>query len=125
MKFASIIDKTYELTDTIKQSETYLSYLDYEKKVLEDDSLKQLLIVFHKNKAKFEESYEYKDYYPGIDEIKMNYQQSKMELMNHQLFKSFQIYEKKVNLYITEIEHKLKEVVNIKDKHGKINVNFL
>ncbi|QVK18941.1 YlbF family regulator [Mycoplasmatota bacterium] len=124
MNYTEIIEKTYALVDTIKTSNPYLLYIEYEKKVLDDNELKKLLSVFQENKVAFEEVYKYKSYYPNFDEIKKQYQQSKIDLMNHELFKTYKRYEKEIDLYINEIEFKLKRIVNIKEKHEKINMNF-
>lgn len=124
LNYTEIIEKTYDLVDTIKTSNPYLLYIEYEKKVLNDNELKKRLSMFQKNKQTFEEAYQYKSYYPNFEDVKSRYQQSKIDLMNHELFKSYKMYEKEIDLYINEIELKLKEIVNIKEKHGKINVNF-
>lgn len=124
MNYTEIFEKTYALVDAIKTSNPYIFYIEYENIVLNDNELKKLLSEFKKNKKIFEQAYQYKSYYPHFEHIQNQYQQSKINLMNHTLFKSYKIYEKEFDLLIDEIEFKLKKVVNIKEKHGKININL-
>jgi len=86
LKYTEIIEKTYELVETIKTSKPYLSYIEYESKVLNDNEFKEIFIEFQKNKELFEEAYPYKSYYPNFDEVKSNYQQSKIKLMKNELY---------------------------------------
>ncbi len=125
MNFTKIIVKTYELVDVIKKSDTYKNYLSYEFEVLNNKDLKQLLSEFKIKKEKFEEAYKHKDYYPEIDKIKDEYQSIKINLMNNSIFKSYKASEKELDFYINEIENKLKQVVNLKEKHDKSNIRLI
>ncbi len=122
MNYSEVIDKTYELIDTIKSSEIYINYLNYEDLVLHDDEVKKLLDTFNEIKTSFNDAYQYKAFYPDFNELKTKYQQAKIALMSNKLFKSFKLYEKQIENYLTEIEFRIKAVVNIKNKHGSINL---
>ncbi len=122
LNYTDIYEATYKLTDTIKNSPLYHTYKEYELKVMESDEIKKLLKTFHNYKEQFEEAYKYKDYHPDFAEIKKNYQRAKMNLMDNELFKTYKKYEKQLDSYLEEIEFRLKEIVNIKEKHGKINL---
>ncbi len=124
LQYVKLIEKTYEVVEAIKTSELYHSYKEYEHKVLNDNCLQEILDDFQDKKHQFEEAYQYKAYYPKYNKIKREYQQSKIKLMHHDLFREFKIYEKELDAYIYEIELRLKNVLNIKEKHGKININF-
>lgn len=124
MNISMIIEKTYELIDTIKISDSYKAYSLYEKKVLSDNNLRQLLLEFQNKKEKFEDAYKYKDYYPDYNKIKDDYQQIKISLMNNQIFKTYKSSEKELDLYINEIEYQLKQIVNLEEKHGKPNIRL-
>lgn len=120
MDYKGIIEKTYELVDTIKNSEEYKSYLEYEKLVLNDKTTQELIKTFNYWKEKYIEASNYTTYYPGFSDIKKHFQEAKLALMNIDLFKTYKIYEKQITTYINEIEFRIKEVLNIKEKHGKI-----
>ena len=120
MNYTEIIDKTYELVEDIKRSEIFLMYIKYKKLVESDKELNKILIKFKSAKEKFAEVYEYRNYYKGFEDIKKDYQKSKIELMNNKLYKNYKLYEKKVESYLNEIEFQLKKVVRIKEKHSKI-----
>lgn len=120
MNYTEIIEKTYELVDAIKQSGEYKDYIFYAKKVEKDNELKLLLAEYHKARDEFEQALKYKDYYPNFDIVKKRLQELKLKLVNHGLFKQYKQAEKRLEQHLNEIEYRLKQLVNIKEKHGKI-----
>ena len=116
-----------------KKQEIVLKFTDSEyielKKLSDRSNLSieevlKLLNNFHKCKSEFEEAYKYKDYYPNFVQVKNRYQEAKVRLMEHELFKNYKSAEQKLEDYLMEIEMRLKAVVNIREKHGKINIRL-
>jgi len=120
MNYTEIIEKTYELIDTIKQSEDYKEFLHYAKEAEKDHDLKLLLAEYHRVHDEFEQALKYKDYYPDFEKIRARLQELKLKVVNYPLFKQYKQAEKRLVTYLDEIEYRLKQLVNIKEKHGKI-----
>lgn len=121
----TIYQKAYELAKDIKNSDEFKKYLNLEKEFLNNRKCQELLNNFQTQKQKYEEATSYGSYYPGLDKIRSDYQKSKIELMNDNLFKEYKNAEKTIDLIISEIERELKALVNIKDKHGKSMIKHL
>lgn len=119
MKYTEIIEKTYEIIDEIKKNEIYQNYHKYKNLIDTDEELGELLKKFNSAKEKFSENYRFRAYDKSFDKVKNVYQEAKINLMNNKLFKNYKLYEKKVETYLNEIELRLKEVVNIKEKSCK------
>lgn len=125
MDTTTIYQKVLELVQVIKNSDDYKKCLKLEEELLINQESSDLLNNFHKHKEKYEEAMKYGEYYPGLDKIKQDFQKAKVALMNNDLFKEYKMAEKKLDSIIFEIESKLRQVVNIKEKHNKSIIKFL
>lgn len=122
MNYTEIVEKTYELVDEIKKSEIFYQYTYYKDLIKKDKEFNDLLDRFNKAKAKFSEVYKYRNYYKGFAEIKNEYQEAKINLMNNKLFKKYKLLEKQIETYLNKIENELKGIVNIKEKYKNISI---
>lgn len=122
MENTRIIELTYELISIIKESNSYKLYKEYEEKIFLNPNTKQLLREFQNKKERFEEAFQYGEYYPDYEKIKKDFQQSKINLMNNELFQNYKKNERIIERELMETENRIKDLLNIKEKHGKKSI---
>jgi cell fate (sporulation/competence/biofilm development) regulator YlbF (YheA/YmcA/DUF963 family) len=125
METNEILTKAYELADVIVHSDLYKSYKKYQQILKENEDVNQLLIIFHKEKERFEEASKYGKYHPDYEKIKNEYQLAKVNLMNNENFKMFKQLERQLETVVFEVEKQLRTLVGVKDKHNKSSLKFL
>lgn len=122
MENTRIIELTYELISIIKESNSYKLYKEYEEKIFLNPNTKQLLREFQNKKERFEEAFQYGEYYPDYEKIKKDFQQAKINLMNNELFQNYKKNERIIERGLMETENRIKDLLNIKEKHGKKSI---
>jgi cell fate (sporulation/competence/biofilm development) regulator YlbF (YheA/YmcA/DUF963 family) len=125
METLKIYNKVSELAEALTQSELFIEYKTTQVQLLADASFQALLTLFSKKKLEYEEVTQYGSYHPDLERVKKDYQQAKVTLMTHPLFKRYKQVEKELDTLIYRVEEQIQQVVGIKDKHKKSSLKFL
>ncbi len=105
--YTEIINKTYDLVDEIKVSETFTELLKLNEII--ETKYEALLKEYHKRFKVFEDAFNIGPYYPNYKEILKSYQEIKMELYLKEEVKKYFSLEEKLNNYL---ENLMEEIAN-------------
>ena len=112
-----IIEKTYELVDEIKGSNTYKRLLEL-KKIMDNDNLVQdLVITFQKLNIKYEEVVKYGKYHPDLKTVQSSFSKAKEKLYTNELVKEYKQLEAELQNDLNQISRELAVNISRKIKH--------
>ncbi len=88
------IELAYELVDEIKETDTYLRYLEAERAIENSPEVQSLSKAFKEAEASYNDAKQYGKYHPDLKKRQQAFQMAKKALFEHPLVKTHKTSEK-------------------------------
>jgi len=113
------IELAYELVDEIKQSETYLRYLDNLNAVERSSEVQTLSNRFKVSEEKYNNAKQYGKHHPDLKQRQRDFQVSKKALFEHPAVRAFKASEKALQQTLDGVAARVAESIST-----RIKVNY-
>ena len=113
------IELAYELVDEIKQTETYLRYLEAERAIKNTPEVQDLSKAFKEAEVAYNEAKQYGKYHPDLKKRQRAFQLAKKALFEHPLVRAFKASEKALQQTLDSVASSIAESIS-----PRIKVNY-
>jgi len=113
------IELAYELVDEIKQTDTYLHYLEAEQAIKNDSVVQNLSKAFKEAEDAYNDAKQYGKHRPDLKKRQRTFQLAKKALFEHPLVKTYKASEKALQQTLDNVASSIAEAVS-----PRIKVNY-
>ena len=114
---SKILEKTYELIDDIKSSDSYKRLIDLDSQIKTNPELVSLTGSFNKIKIKYDEVSKYGKYHPDLKTVQLELSSKKEEVFTNETIKEYKKLEKDLQNRLDHISKEIANSVSSKIKH--------